>query len=625
MKCWRKSTGSAADMCGIFGLIGTPWREFGQAALATLISRGPDEQELVEIGEAMLGHARLAIIDLASGRQPMRTPDGRYSIVFNGEIYNFMELRAELTALGFTFTTASDTEVLLHGYTAWAERLLTRLDGMFAFAIWDTHERSLFAARDRIGIKPFFYSAASGFSFASTLAPFFRLDGFPRHLDYEALRDYLAFQTPLAPHTFLADVRQLPPASWLRYAAATGQMQIQRYWAIAMPSSGSVPAREELVAEVDAALYASVRRQLIADVPLGAFLSGGIDSSLMVHYMAQAGTRPLRTFSMRFAEEGFDETAAALAVAARYGAEHTIIDAPDIGGDTLKNAIHNLDQPFADPSYAMTAELSRATRRQVKVSISGDGGDELFAGYARYRVQESDFPDSPAKALLRWLVRHRLLPGALLRRGLAGREMMLYRQVELGPFDLSRKGLGRYLEKDVWRACKPERTIGRWQDLISEFGGVADTASLMRADLWTYLSENCLVKTDRASMAHSLEVRVPFLGNAVLDAVLNWPAHVHFDHAGGKSLLRILAQRHLPDAVWNRPKHGFSVPLSDYFNGQWREVCEDYVHRSRALAPFLDADAVRRTWEGARNRRASRRLAYTLVVLLMWLETHALN
>ncbi len=611
-------------MCGIFGLIGTPWRESAKAALTTLNSRGPDEQNLVEMGEAMLGHTRLAIIDLVTGHQPMRSPDGRYCIVFNGEIYNFQALRTELTSLGYAFLTTSDTEVLLHGFAAWGEKLLARLDGMFAFAIWDARERILFAARDRIGIKPFFYSTVAGFSFASTLAPFFRLEGFPRKMDYAALRDYLAFQTPLAPHTFLADVHQMPPASWLRYEAATGNTKLERYWSIPTPSSGPAPSHEERLAQVEAVLAASVRRQLVADVPLGAFLSGGIDSSLMVHYMAEAGAKPLRTFSMRFAEKGFDETAAALAVATRYGTEHTLIDAPDIGGDSLLAAIRNLDQPLADPSYVMVAELSRATRQQVKVAISGDGGDELFAGYARYRVQESDFPDSSPKQLMRWLVRHRMLPGALLRRSLAGKEMMLYRQVELGPFDPSRKGLGRYMHEDALHACQPERTLGLWQDLIQEFGGSATTAALMRADLWTYLSENCLVKTDRASMAHGLEIRVPLLGKEVLDTVLGWPASVHFDNAGGKAILRDLAKRHLPEEVWNRPKHGFSVPLSDYFNGQWRTVCEDYVHRCGQLAPFLNAAAVRKTWENAKCGRASRRLAYTLVALLMWLEAHPL-
>lgn len=612
-------------MCGIFGLIGTPWRDSAKAALAALTSRGPDDQDLVEIGEATLGHTRLAIIDLVTGHQPMRSPDGRYNIVFNGEIYNFQALRTELTGLGYPFATASDTEVLLHGFAAWGEKLLTRLDGMFAFAIWDARERILFAARDRVGIKPFFYSTLSGFSFASTLAPFFHLEGFPRKLDYEALRDYLAFQTPLAPHSFLADVRQLPPASWLRYEAATGKTQVQCYWSIPTPSTGPVPDREELLNQVETVLAASVRRQLVADVPLGAFLSGGIDSSLMVHYMAEAGARPLRTFSMRFAEKGFDETAAALAVASRYGTEHTLIDAPDIGGNNLLASIRNLDQPLADPSYVMTAELSRATRQQVKVAISGDGGDELFAGYARYHVQESDFPDSLPKQLVRTLVRHHLLPGVLLRRSLAGKEMMLYRQVELGPFDPSRKGLGRYLHKDAWQACHPERTLGLWQGLIQEFGGSANTAALMRADLWTYLSENCLVKTDRASMSHGLEIRVPLLGKEVLDTVLGWPAGAHFDQAGGKSLLRALAQRHLPSEVWDRPKHGFSVPLRDYFNGQWRAVCEDYVNRCAQLAPFLNAQAVHKTWENAKRGRASRRLAYTLITLLMWLEAHPLT
>ena len=619
MKLWRAGT----DMCGIFGLIGTPWRACAARALATLASRGPDDREIIENGEALLGHTRLAVIDIAGGHQPMRTPDGRYTIVFNGEIYNFRELRSELSELGHVFLTASDSEVLLHGYAAWGEALLVRLDGMFALAIWDSRTRSLFAARDRIGIKPFFYSTVSGFSFASTLNPFFQLEGFPRRLDYEALRDYLAFQTPLAPHSFLADVRQLPPASWLRYDAATAKLKLQRYWSIASPSAGNAVPREEMLAQVESALQDSVRRQLVSDVPLGAFLSGGIDSSLMVHYMSEAGARPLRTFSMRFAEQGFDESAAALVVAEHYGTQHSIIEAPHIGGGNFLQAIRALDQPLADPSYVMVSELSRATRREVTVAISGDGGDELFAGYPRYRIQQSDFADSLPKQWLRSLVRQGLLPGALLRRGLAGREMMLYRQVELGPFDPSRKGFARYLHEDARRALNPERTLGLWQDLLDEFGGTADTGSLMRADLWTYLSENCLVKTDRASMAHGLEVRVPLLGNQVLDTVLGWPAAAHFDAVGGKYFLRALAQRHLPAIVWDRPKHGFSVPLRDYFNGQWREVCEHYVNHCAQLAPFLNAHAVRNAWSNARSSRSSRRLAYTLVVLLIWLENHA--
>ncbi len=607
-------------MCGIFGLVDTPWRSSAQAALATLGSRGPDDRELLDLGDAQFGHTRLSVIDLAGGHQPMRTVDGRYTLVFNGEIYNFRALRTELEQLGCRFTTRSDTEVLLHGHAVWGHTLPHRLDGMFAYAVWDAQERRLTAARDRLGIKPFFYSTLRGFAFASTLAPFRRLAGFPTDLDWEALRDYLAYQVCLAPRSFLAAVRQLPPGCRLEWSALHGgPPQVTPYWQIPSPQE-HVPPREELVSRVEAAIAASVKAQLVADVPLGAFLSGGIDSSLMVRYMVEAGARPLKTFSMRFAQAEFDETPAALAMARQFGCEHHVLDAPDISADRFAAAVRDLDQPLADPAYVMTHALSALTRKHVTVAVSGDGGDELFAGYERYRIQQRDFPQHFGQRWLRTAVLRGLLPPSLLRRTLWGEERMLYRQVEVGPWPVSRKSLGALLAPDVRPACHPERTLERWRELALSFGGQMDTASLMRADLWTYLSENCLAKTDRASMAHGLEVRVPLLGNSVLDTVLELPARVHFDAAGGKALLRELARRHLPESVWNRPKHGFSVPLRELFRGPWQALGDDLVGRCKDLAPFLNAQAVARHWRKARTGHGAIRLTYTLLVLLLWLE-----
>jgi len=610
-------------MCGIFGLIGTPWREQADRALAAIDSRGPDERTLVDVGEARLGHTRLSVIDLAGGHQPMLSPDGSLALVFNGEIYNFLELRVELEARGYRFATRSDTEVLLHGYSAWGDDLPIRLDGMFAFAVWDVRRRQLFAARDRLGIKPFFYAMHPGFAFASTLAPLLRIEGFPHELDWQALRDYLAYQTCLAPASFLAGVAQLPPACRLRWDAMSGRLDVVPYWTIPEPGETSL-GRDELVERTDAALRESVRRQLVADVPLGAFLSGGIDSSLVVRYMAEAGARPVKTFSLRFAESGFDETAHALAVADRFGCEHQVLDAPRIDADAFTAAIADLDQPLADPAYVMTHALSRLTRRHVTVALSGDGGDELFAGYGRYRIQAGDFPRRHGQSLLRAAVLNGWLPASLLRRTLWGEERMLYRQVELGPWPVSRKSLAAYLSPDVHAACRIENTLERWRTLARGFAGQMNTARLMRADLWTYLSDNCLAKTDRASMAHGLEVRVPMLGNPVLDQVLQWPAGVHFDTGGGKAILRELARRHLPEAVWNRPKHGFSVPLRALFNGPWRAPGEELTSRCGDIAPFLDARAVSRLWSDARAGKASLRLAYTFLVLLIWLDRNRL-
>lgn len=610
-------------MCGILLAIGDVFRADFDAALAALKSRGPDAREVLAHGHALLGHARLAVIDIDGGRQPMTAANGRLAMVYNGEIYNFTPLRRELEAAGHAFATRSDTEVLLTGYLHWGESVVEKLDGMFAFAIHDLGDGSVFIARDRLGIKPLFWGEhGGGLVVASTLAPIFALTAFPKQLDAEGLRDYLSFQTPLAPHTLVRGIRALPPGACLHWRA--GAANAPRQWWTIPPPSEAAPATEELLAETDQLLAQAVRGQLVADVPLGAFLSGGIDSSLVVHYMAQAGARPLKTFSVRFAEAGFDESPAALAVAQRYGTEHHVLDAPRLNADTLATALADLDQPLADPAYVPTWALSQLTRRHVTVALSGDGGDELFGGYSRFLDTADLHPDSTAKRALRALRARGLAPAGLTRRALAGPELLLYRRVELGDYPGSRKDLRRYLAPETAAAAHPEHSMLAWRELVERFG-FYDRGALMRADLWTYLSENCLAKTDRASMAHGLEVRVPLLANAVQDRMLRLPAAVHFDAGGGKALLRALARRHLPEAVWNRAKHGFSVPLRANFAGPWHDWGEAQVAAAGVRAPWLDAAAIAALWRQARQGRGNLRLLYTFVVLLAWLERHPLS
>lgn len=610
-------------MCGILLAVGDAFRTDFDAALASLRTRGPDAREVLAHGDALLGHARLAVIDIAGGRQPMSTPDGRLAMVYNGEIYNFATLRRELEAAGHAFATRSDSEVLLTGYRHWGEAVLDKLDGMFAFAIHDLADGSVFLARDRVGIKPLFWGEhAGGLVAASTLAPFFALRSFPKKLDAEGLRDYLAFQTPLAPHTLVRDIHALPSGACLRWRAGAAAMP--RQWWTIPDTSEAAPDPAALVEETDALLARAVKDQLVADVPLGAFLSGGIDSSLVVHYMAQAGARPLKTFSVRFAEAGFDESPAARAVAEKYGTEHHVLDAPQLDAETLAAALADLDQPLADPAYIPTWALSRLTRQHVTVALSGDGGDELFGGYPRFLDTADQHPDSVAKRALRGLIRHGLAPAGLTRRALCGAELLLYRRVELGDYPGSRKDLRRYLAPELARAARPEATLELWRQLATSHGNY-DRSALLRADLWTYLSENCLPKTDRASMGHGLEVRVPLLANAIQDRMLRLPAQVHFDQGGGKAILRALARRHLPEAVWNREKHGFSVPLRANFAGTWRDWGDAQVAAAKMRAPWLDADAIATLWQAARRGDGNPRLAYTFAVLLAWLETHPLD
>lgn len=610
-------------MCGILLAVGAVFRTDFDAALASLDARGPDARETLAHGTALLGHARLAVIDVAGGQQPMTAACGRLAMVYNGEIYNFRALRQELEAAGHTFATRSDSEVLLAGYLQWGEAVLERLDGMFAFAIHDRSDNSIFIARDRLGIKPMFWGThADGIVVASTLAPFFALSAFPKKLNAEGLRDYLAFQTPLAPHTLVRDICALPPGACLRWRQGAGAAP--RQWWTIPDASENAPGRETLIDETDALLTRAVKDQLVADVPLGAFLSGGIDSSLVVHYMAQAGARPLKTFSVRFAEAGFDESPAARAVAEKYGTEHHVLDAPQLDAETLAAALADLDQPLADPAYIPTWALSRLTRQHVTVALSGDGGDELFGGYPRFLDSADRFPDSAGKRVLRSLIRHGLAPASLSRRALAGAELLLYRRVELGNFRGSRKDLSAYLAPEIRLAARPDRTLELWRELASRHGNY-DRAALLRADLWTYLSENCLTKTDRASMAHGLEVRVPLLANSIQERMLRLPADVHFDAGGGKAILRALARRHLPEAVWNRQKHGFSVPLRKNFAGPWREWGEAQVAAARIRAPWLDADAISALWRETRLGRGNPRLFLTFAVLLAWLNAHPLE
>ncbi len=610
-------------MCGILLAVGGAYRTDFDAALATLKSRGPDASEVLAHGDALLGHARLAVIDITGGRQPMSTADGRLAMVYNGEVYNFAALRRELEAAGYAFATRSDTEVVLTGYRHWGEAVVDKLDGMFAFAIHDRADGSVFLARDRVGIKPLFWGEhANGLVAASTLAPFFALSAFPRKLDAEGLRDYLAFQTPLAPRTLVRDIHALPPGTCLKWQVGAGGTA--RQWWTIPDATERAPDHEELVAETDSLLAQAIKNQLVADVPLGAFLSGGIDSSLVVHYMAQAGAQPLKTFSVRFAEAGFDESPAAHAVAEQYGTEHHVLDAPQLTADTLAAALADLDQPLADPAYIPTWALSRLTRQHVTVALSGDGGDEIFGGYPRFLDTADRHPDSATRRALRGLLRHGLAPASLTRRALAGPELLLYQRVELGDYPGSRKDLRRYLAPELAAASRPQATLELWRELASRHGGY-DRGALLRADLWTYLSENCLTKTDRASMAHGLEVRVPLLANALQDRMLRLPASVHFDAGGGKALLRALARRHLPDAVWNRKKHGFSVPLRANFAGLWQGWCDAQVAATKERAPWLDATAITALWQEARQGRGNVRLMYTFAVLLAWLETHALE
>ncbi len=608
-------------MCGILGFIGSPWRDHAVDALATLRSRGPDAREIMDLGEAVLGHTRLAVIDWHGGKQPMQSPDGRYTLVYNGEIYNFHSIRKELKNRGIRFATNSDTEVLLQGLIAWGENALPMLDGMFAFALWDAKKRIMLAARDRVGIKPLMYSTAGGgVMIASTLAPFLATPNFPKNISPEGIRDYFTFDTPMAPHTILKNVHQLPPACILKFCAPDNAIKIKHWWRIP-PATSAVDADfATATATVKSNIHESVRRQMIADVPLGAFLSGGIDSSLIVRYMAEHTTGKVKTFSVKFAREYYDESKYAAEVSDYFNTDHNIIDASSLSGTDFVIAIEALDQPLADMAYPMTYWLSYFTRRQVTVAFSGDGGDETFGGYPKYLDTESSHQPQWAKTLLRGLIETGIAPKLFLENGLCGKEHIFYRK-DIGQWATNRNA-SRYLHPELAAQVQPDTNLQSWVALIEEFGGVIDSDTLMRADLWTYLSENCLVKTDRASMAHGLEVRVPFLGLPLFPESIKLPPQFHFGN-GLKSLLTAVAREELPRSVWDREKHGFDAPMDDFFIDTWKDTIGELISAAPHIAPFLNIGIINQLWTELLSRKWRSEI-YKLVVLLIWQRKHKL-
>jgi asparagine synthase (glutamine-hydrolysing) len=381
----------------------------------------------------------------------------------------------------------------------------------------------------------------------------------------------------------------------------------------------------DAIEKTDFLLKESVKRQIVSDVPIGGFLSGGIDSSLMIHYLSNSGASNLKTFNMRFKGFDVDETPSALSVSHKYGTNHNIIDIDNINSSEFISAIKKLDQPLADPAYVATFLLSKETSKSVKVCISGDGGDELFGGYPRFFDTEDMHPKTLLSQIISHSVSKGIISGKAYRRGLTGKDLLFYKRVELGPFPKSRKDFSLYLKDETLFKCNINQILSLWRELLSNYGEKIDTEALMKSDIWTYLPENCLVKADRASMAFGLEIRVPFLGNPLLDEVLNWQSNLHVNDKNNKVILRSLAIKNLPKEVWGRPKQGFSVPLKDFFNGQWAESCEYYISQSEKLAPIFKKSALLNLWNKAKEGKSSARLAYTFIVFLIWVEENQID
>lgn len=556
-----------------------------------LAHRGPDGDGFYDHPSAVLGHRRLAIIDRAGGHQPMANEDETCWIVFNGEVYNHRALKPLLESKGHRFRTSSDTEVILHAYEEFGAACVDRLEGMFAFAIYDTRTRTLFAARDRLGKKPFFYTVSGGvLSFASELPALARSPFWTGAIDLTGLEGYLSLGYFLAPSTIYRGVHKLPPGHWLR--ATDGSVEIREYWDV-REFDAHRGTDAELVAEIDATLGQAVRDRLESEVPLGAFLSGGIDSGLIVSYMAEALGDRLVTATVGFGEREHNELDAAALVAGHFGSRHhAAVIEPNLD-EAIGPVTEGLGEPLADSSAIPTWYVSREARRHVTVALSGDGGDETFAGYDfRYvplAMEESmrQWVPPPIAPALRWLGAHwprsRRIPRPL-RAGTVlenlGRDPAAAYYSDLAflkPAD-TRRLMGLAADRDP--AASPV-----YQSVTAPYRRCTSSSALQRAeyaDLKVYMPNDPLVKVDRMSMAHSLEVRSPLLDRRVVELAFRIPADRKQVGREGKALLRRLAARRLPPGLSKMPKRGFTVPIGNWIAGPHRQMFQDEVLQPNA-------------------------------------------
>ncbi len=619
-------------MCGIAGRFNyDPSHPVDADVLASMTDavahRGPDSAGYFQAPGIGLGHRRLSIIDLATGDQPLANEDGQVQVVFNGEIYNFAEVRAELMARGHRFRTHSDTEIIVHGYEEWGERCVERFRGMFAFALYDANTRRLLLARDRLGVKPLYYAEVpGGIVFGSEIKSLLQDADVPRDWRPEAIDAYLTLLFIPAPHTVYAGVQKLPPAHTL--VAENGRVRIAKYWDLEFTGIGDPRREDDYLEELDALLRDAVSLRLISDVPLGAFLSGGIDSSTVVAYMKETSATTPVTISVGFENQAFDETQHAETVARHLGCDfHALVASPHVESLLPKLAWH-FDEPFADSSAVPTYYVSQAARQLVTVALSGDGGDELWAGYAHHRVehveQRARGTLGPARHLASWL--GRALPlsvkGARSLRHLGARPEDAYALKHVnGTFERNAKD--RLYTTDFNRAIDGTDPLAALREAYRSCRSADAMDRTLYADARVYMVDDVLTKVDRMSMAVSLEAREPLLDHKLLEFAARVPMALKLKDGRSKYLLRRILERRLPQSIVNRRKSGFAAPIGDWLRGPLASMASELLldGRLRDRGLFNDAE-VRRLWEDHRTRRADHpHRLWQLVMLELWFRT----
>ena len=609
-------------MCGICGF---NWADEQLIELMkdTLVHRGPDADGTYVAPGISLGHRRLSIVDLsASGRQPLANEDGTVWITFNGEIYNHAPLRAHLESKGHIFRSRSDTESIVHAYEEFGLEFVTHLTGMFAFAIWDAPRRRLVLARDRLGIKPLYYTLAGGrLRFASEIKALLADPQVPREINSQALFDLVGYEFTPAPQTLFAGIRKLLPGCML-VVEGDGAPRLSRYWRLeSRPVDPSPAALCEL-------LERSCTQHMMSDVPVGAFLSGGIDSSTVVSFLSKSVPSGLQTFALGYRESSFSEFEHARRVAEHFRTQHRELLVRPVDASAIERSVWHLDEPTTDPSNLPFMLICAEARRYVKVALSGDGGDELLMGYDRFRA-------SKASALLSWLplaLRQRLFRAAIaqlgdddvkkgarntLKRFLQGALLPQAGEHMRWQYFLDPRTAREIFKPELLRGldCDPFAPVKRWSAEAPAERGRRE----QYVELNTILPDSVLMKVDKMSMAHGLEVRPPFLDHRVVEFCYSLPASTKLRGFTTKWLLKSAMRERLPQGIAMRAKQGFSIPMKNWIRGELLELTRDEVFCSRLIGDHFQKSALERLWKEHQQRRHNHsHLFWTLLNVSLW-------
>jgi asparagine synthase (glutamine-hydrolysing) len=601
-------------MCGI---VGFNWEDKGKIEiLASLLEhRGPEQEGFHVRDGVSIGHKRLCILDLSEkGRQPIYNEDGTICITYNGEVFNFESLRDTLEEAGHKFVSKTDTEVLIHAYEQWGTGLLEKINGQFAFCIFDKRENLFFLARDRLGIKPlYYYHNAGRFIFGSELKVLLKSD-IKRQISEKALNHYLLFGYTPSGESILENVQKLLPGSYLIYDLAAKKItENARYWSLSFDGDASI-TEQQAKREISERLEQSVKAQLIADVPLGAFLSGGVDSSIIVALMRKY-VKELNTFSIKFDRPGYDESKYAKIVSDMFRTRHHEIE---FNAESVRDLIEQLpyyyDEPFGDPSMIPTCLVCRVARKYVTVSLSGTGGDELFAGYPRYLqfgvLKKLNRLPAPARKILSLSVR---TLNTLLRN-----DMLNKIQAFLGPKDQAWEIYLKLFSYMFRSGDEQSRKLAEFHDFAEHFNYENDVTNALNFDTKEYLPECLLTKEDRASMAVSLEVRVPFLDHTFVEFAAKIPPHFKVRGLDKKHILKKAFSDILPHKILYRRKMGFGVPLAHYFRDELRDFARTEVFAEPTF-DYYDRDFLMNLWQKHQRRSADySRLFWSIMMFNLW-------